>query len=99
MRKIIIATMALATIGATEVNAQGFLKKLKQKAEAAMGGAVGANAQQAAEDEAEYSSSAQAANSQDINVPQGSDIVPKRHFTVMLAYLLGVLYITLGIAG
>lgn len=27
------------------------------------------------------------------------DIVPKRHFTVMLAYLLGVLYITLGIAG
>lgn len=27
------------------------------------------------------------------------DIVPKRHFTVMLTYLLGVLYITLGIAG
>ena len=84
MRKIIIATMALATIGATEVNAQGFLKKLKQKAEAAMGGAMGANAQQAAEDEAEYSSSAQAANSQDINVPQGSDIVPKRHTSTII---------------
>ena len=84
MRKIFITIMALATIGVADVNAQGFLKKLKQKAEAAMGGAMGASAQQAAEEEAEYSSSAQAANSQDINVPQGSDIVPKRHTSTII---------------
>ena len=84
MRKIIIAAVALATIGVADGNAQGFLKKMKQKAEAAIGGAMGDKARQAAEDEAEYSSSAQAANSQDINVPQGSDIVPKRHTSTII---------------
>ena len=84
MRKIFIAIIALATIGVADINAQGFLKKLKQKAEAAMGGAVGGKAQQVVEDETAFSNNSGKASSQDISVPQGSDIVPKRHTSTII---------------
>ena len=40
MKKILLLMMAMMVLGSTNANAQGFLKKLKQKAENAVGKAV-----------------------------------------------------------
>lgn len=82
MRKILIMLTALALLGTTDANAQGFLKKLKQKAQQAVGGIVGMDQQEDSEDatatlyDNEPSSSADDGGA--LTVAQGSDIVPKR---------------------
>ena len=40
MKKILLLMMAMMVLGSTNATAQGFLKKLKQKAENAVGKAV-----------------------------------------------------------
>ena len=75
MKKILFMMVAVCMLSTTEANAQGFLKKLKQKAQqAVMGNKAGSeessNEQQAESDEPKDPSN--------LTVAQGSDIVPKR---------------------
>lgn len=73
MKKIAIMTATLLMLSMTEVNAQGFLTKMKQKAQQTFSGSQAmreeASEQQAYGDEPDAS---------DFAVVQGSDIVPKR---------------------
>ena len=82
MKKIVIMLAALLMLSTADANAQGFLKKLKQKAEQAVGGMIGNNQQEDSEEatatlyDNEPSSSAD--DSGGLTVAQGSDVVPKR---------------------
>ncbi len=76
MRRLIMVIAALAVMGTTEISAQGFLKKLKQKAMSAIGN-MGENAQDEYNTE-ETTTSLQSEEDMGISVPKGSDIIQKR---------------------
>ena len=82
MKKIVMMMAALLMLSMADASAQGFLKKLKQKAEQAVGGMIGNNQQEDSEEatatlyDNEPSSSAD--DSGGLTVAQGSDVVPKR---------------------
>ena len=63
---------ALLMLSTADANAQGFLKKLKQKAQAVMGSS------QEEESEEQQAESDEPADPSNLAVAQGSDIVPKR---------------------
>ena len=75
---------ALLLLSTTDASAQGFLKKLKQKAEKAMSGVVGMDKQEEQQEEATatlYDNEPPSYNDEDnggLTVAQGSDVVPKR---------------------
>jgi hypothetical protein len=76
MKKIVLMIAALLMLSTADADAQGFLKKLKQKAQAVVGNASG-------DEESEDADDADRAESGDVDpsqiaVAQGSDIVPKR---------------------
>ena len=74
MKKIVMMMAALLMLSTADANAQGFLKKLKQKAQAAVVGT-------SEDEESEEQNDADSDDSVDpskISVAQGSDIVPKR---------------------
>ena len=76
MKKIVLMIAALLMLSTADADAQGFLKKLKQKAQAVVGNASG-------DEESEDADDADKAESGDVDpsqiaVAQGSDIVPKR---------------------
>ena len=73
MKKIVMMLAAVLVLSTTDASAQGFLKKLKQKAQAAMG-----SSSQDEESEEQQADSDEPADPSKIAVAQGSDIVPKR---------------------
>ena len=74
MKKILFMMAALLMLSTTEASAQGFLKKLKEKAEAA----VGIPTREDEESEEQQADNEEPADPSNIAVAQGSDIVPKR---------------------
>ena len=74
MKKIVMMMAALLMLGTADTNAQGFLKKLKQKAQSAVAGIVGVED----ESESQQADSDEPADPSNLAVAQGSDIVPKR---------------------
>ena len=83
--KKVISVFALLFAMSMSVNAQGFLKKLKQKAQQAVGGIVGMDKQEDSEDATAtlYDNDPPSYNDEGndnggLIVAQGSDIVPKR---------------------
>ena len=61
MKKILLLMMAMMVLSSTNANAQGFLKKLKQKAENAVGKAViGKSAEEAEKEAQKYQEEAMA---------------------------------------
>ena len=76
MKKIVLMIAALLMLSTADADAQGFLKKLKQKAQAVVGNASGDEESKDADD-ADEAESGDVDPSQ-IAVAQGSDIVPKR---------------------
>lgn len=75
MKKIVMMMAALLMLSTADANAQGFLKKLKQKAQQAVSGIAGGNEEEREEQQADSDEPADASN---LAVAQGSDIVPKR---------------------
>ena len=73
MKKIVILLTALLMFSTSDADAQGFLKKLKQKAQQAVGLSKTEESEQTTENDDK--SSADVSN---LTVAQGSDIVPKR---------------------
>lgn len=78
MKKILMMMAAMMLLSTTDVSAQGFLKKMKQKAQQAVG--LSDKEGQRQREVAEYSEPADnnAADASDITVAQGIDMVPKR---------------------
>ena len=75
MKKIVMMMAALLMLSTADANAQGFLKKLKQKAQQAVMG----NQEESEEtSEESRSDSDEPADPSKLAVAQGSDIVPKR---------------------
>ena len=74
MKKIVLMMAALFMLGMTDADAQGFLKKLKQKAQQVM--TVGQSEDEGSETQS--SESEEPADPSNLVVAQGSDIVPKR---------------------
>ena len=74
MKKIVFMLAALLMLSTADANAQGFLKKLKQKAQAAV---VGTSEDEESEEQNDADSD-ELADPSKIAVAQGSDIVPKR---------------------
>jgi hypothetical protein len=72
MRKVMIMLATVLMLSIADANAQGFLKKLKQKAQQA----VGITEKEYREDE--EADDGAPADPSNIAVAQGSDIVPKR---------------------
>ena len=72
MKKIFMIMAAIMLLGTTEANAQGFLKKLKQKAQqVAMG-----NSEKAEEEV--LTQKVESGDASNLAIAQGSDIIPKR---------------------
>ena len=81
MKKILFMMAALLMLSTADTNAQGFLKKLKQKAEKAVGGIVGMDQQEENEEATATLYDNDPPSSADdggLTVAQSSDIVPKR---------------------
>ena len=88
MKKILLLMMAMMVLGSTNANAQGFLKKLKQKAENAVGKAVvGKSAEEAEKEAQKYQEEAMAQYGIDADekekdntpvVPKTTDLIPNR---------------------
>ncbi len=82
MRKLLFAITAIALIGTADASAQGFLKKMKQKAQQAVMGGFGINTGETPENTSETPAMGSEPQGgmppQGISVPEGSDIVPKR---------------------
>ena len=85
MKKVLLMMMALLMLSTADASAQGFLKKLKQKAQQAVGGIVGMDKQEDSEDATAtlYDNDPPSYNDEGndnggLIVAQGSDIVPKR---------------------
>ncbi len=78
MKKIVMMMAALLMLSMADANAQGFLKKLKQKAQqAVMGNQVESEeANERSEEQQSYND--EPADPSNLAVAQGSDIVPKR---------------------
>ena len=76
MKKVIIMLAAVLMFGTTDANAQGFLNKLKQKAQAAVSSITGTENEES--EEQEDADSNEPADASNLTVAQGSDIVPKR---------------------
>lgn len=72
MKKVLWMIVALLMLSTADANAQGFLKKLKQKAQSA----VGISSREEREDHNKVENTESAPS--DIAVAQGSDIIPKR---------------------
>ena len=72
MKKILFMMAAVLMLSTADANAQGFLKKLKQKAQAVMGSS------QEEESEEQETDGDEPADVSNFAVAQGSDIVPKR---------------------
>ena len=77
MKKLMMMLVALLMLSTVDANAQGFLKKLKQKAQVVMGGKEESEENEDASDE-QQSESDEPADPSNLAVAQGSDIVPKR---------------------
>jgi len=77
MKKIVMMIAALLLISTTDTSAQAFLKKLKQKAQAAVS-SIKSDARQESEADDEEEATSEEADEGGMSVPQGSDIVPKR---------------------
>ena len=75
MKKMMFMLAALLMFSTADANAQGFLKKLKEKAQAAVSSISGNEDEESEEPEAD---SDEPADPSKIAVAQGSDIVPKR---------------------
>lgn len=75
MKKVMFMIATLLMLSTTDVSAQGFLKKLKQKAEAAVNSIAGVNEDEQVSEDADESMPDDPSN---ITLAQGSDIVPKR---------------------
>ena len=76
MKKVLFLLAVVLMSGATDSNAQGFLKKLKQKAQTAVSSIKGTdNVENKDQQDAD---SDEAVNPSNIVVAQGDDIVPKR---------------------
>ena len=75
MKKIVMMMAALLMLSTADANAQGFLKKLKQKAQQAVLGNQEENEDVSKEPQVESDEPADPSN---LAVAQGSDIVPKR---------------------
>ncbi len=74
MKKIVMMMAALLMLSTADADAQGFLKKLKQKAQQVM--TVGQSEDEGSETQS--SESEEPADPSNLVVAQGSDIVPKR---------------------
>ena len=74
MKKILFLLAALLMLSTADANAQGFLKKLKQKAQSAVGIPGG----EEEESRGKTVDSDEPADPSKLAVAQGSDIVPKR---------------------
>ena len=76
MKKVLFLLAVVLMSGATDSNAQGFLKKLKQKAQTAVSSIKGTD--NVENKDQQYADSDEAVNPSNIVVAQGDDIVPKR---------------------
>ena len=74
MKKMMFMLAALLMLSTADANAQGFLKKLKQKAQAAV---TGVSEDEVSEEQNDADSD-EPVDPSKIAVAQGSDIVPKR---------------------
>lgn len=94
MKKILLLMMAMMVLGSTNANAQGFLKKLKQKAENAVGKAViGKSAEEAEKEAQKYQEEAMAQYGIDADekekdntpvVPKTTDLIPKKSQSTLI---------------
>ena len=93
MRKILLMVMATTVLGSSTVNAQGFLKKLKQKAENAAEKAIGVDKAKEKAQEATEASFGQSdatlepldnADNGSPSVPKTTDIIPKRKQSTLI---------------
>ena len=76
MKRIMFMLAALLMLSMADANAQGFLKKLKQKAQAAVSSIKGTDNEDS--EEQQDADSDEPADPSNLTVAQGSDIVPKR---------------------
>ena len=76
MKKVLFLLAVVLMSDATDANAQGFLKKLKQKAQAAVSSIKGTDNEDS--EEQQDADSDEPADPSNLTVAQGSDIVPKR---------------------
>ena len=76
MKKIVMVMAALLMLSMADANAQGFLKKLKQKAQQAVLGNQGEESEEPSEEP--QMESDEPADPSKLAVAEGSDIVPKR---------------------
>lgn len=76
MKKVLFLLAVVLMSGATDSNAQGFLKKLKQKAQTAVSSIKGTDNEE--NKNQQDADSDEAVNPSNIVVAQGDDIVPKR---------------------
>ena len=75
MKKIVMMMTALLMLSTADANAQGFLKKLKQKAQQAV---LGNQENRKDSQDEQQTDSDEPADASKVSVAQGSDIVPKR---------------------
>lgn len=78
MKKIVMMVVALLMLGTADASAQGFLKKLKQKAQQAVLGNQVESEETIESSEEQQSDNDEPADPSNLAVAQGSDIVPKR---------------------
>ena len=85
MKKIVLMIAALLMLSTADADAQGFLKKLKQKAQAVVGN-VSDNEESEDADDADEADEAESGDidPSQIAVAQGSDIVPKRKTSTVI---------------
>ncbi|MBE6260902.1 MAG: hypothetical protein E7107_08805 [Prevotella sp.] len=76
MKRIMFMLAALLMLSTADANAQGFLKKLKQKAQAAVSSITGTENEDS--EEQQDADSDEPADPSNLTVAQGNDIVPKR---------------------
>ena len=76
MKKYLFMLAAVLMISTAESNAQGFLNKLKQKAQAAVSSIAGTESKE--NEEQQDADSNESADPSNLTVAQGDDIVPKR---------------------
>ena len=75
MKKVFLLIIAMFALSTTSADAQGFFKKLKQKAQQAV---LGSQKESEDESEEQLAESDEPADPSNLAVAQGSDIVPKR---------------------
>ena len=75
MKKVLLLMTAMLALSTTSADAQGFFKKLKQKAQQAV---LGSQKESEDENEEQLAESDEPADPSNLAVAQGSDIVPKR---------------------